>query len=218
MTQLIPNRLLVAVEIRLNHRSKLPRLTGKLTDWSDEFLLPNLCEMDGQEPFAKVYACWNDEGIAFACKVQCPDKKFRCDPASFWKGDNLRICTDMRDTRDIHRATRYCQQFFVLPTGGGKMRSEAIGGSSPIHRAKENASPIKAGMIPVAANITKRGYSIEAILPASLLSGFDPAEHPRIGFYYMLEDLALGQQYLTVGDDLYWHVDPSMWATAVLAR
>jgi hypothetical protein len=218
MAQLIPNRLLLDFEIRLNHRSKLPRLTGKLTDWSDEFLLPNLCEIDGQNPFANVYACWNDEGIAIACRVTCQDKKFHCDPATFWKGDNLRICTDMRDTRDIHRATRYCQQFFVLPTGGGKKQSEPVGGSSPIHRAKENAPPVKVGMIPVAATVTKRDYTIEAVLPASLLSGFDPAEHPRIGFYYMLEDLALGQQFLTVGDDLYWHVDPSMWATAVLAR
>ena len=32
----------------------------------------------------------------------------------------------------------------------------------------------------------------------------------------MLEDRDHGQQYLTVGDDLYWYVDPSTWATAVL--
>jgi hypothetical protein len=34
----------------------------------------------------------------------------------------------------------------------------------------------------------------------------------------MLEDGDHGQQYLTVGDDLYWYVDPSTWATAVLQR
>ncbi len=218
MPQLIPNRLLMDFEIRLNHRSKLPRLTGKLTDWSDEFLLPNLGELDGQEPFAKVYACWNDDGIAVACKVDCPDKKFRCDPATFWKGDNLRICTDMRDTRDIHRATRYCQQFFVLPTGGGKKRDQPVAGSAPINRAKENAPPISTGRIKVSANVTKKGYGLEAMLPSSALSGFEPSEHSRIGFYYMLEDMARGQQFLTVGDDLYWHIDPSTWATAVLAR
>ena len=48
--------------------------------------------------------------------------------------------------------------------------------------------------------------------------GFDPVEHPRIGFYYMLEDRDHGQQFLTVGDNLYWYVDPSTWATVVLAR
>lgn len=216
--QLIPNRLLMDFELRFNHRSKLPRLTGKLTDWSDEFLLPDLGEFDGQEPFAKVYACWNQDGIALACKVPCKDKKFKCDPATFWKGDNLRFCTDTRGTRDIHRATQYCQQFFVLPTGGGRGNSKPVAASSPIHRAKQNAPEVSAGRIPVSSHITKRAYSVEVILTAEVLNGYDPVEHPRIGFYYILEDLALGQQYLTVGDELYWHMDPSTWATAVLAQ
>ena len=46
----------------------------------------------------------------------------------------------------------------------------------------------------------------------------DPEEHPRIGFYYIVEDREYGQQYLTIGDDLYWYVDPSTWATAVLRK
>ena len=70
----------------------------------------------------------------------------------------------------------------------------------------------------VASNITKSGYTLEAHIPADCLSGFDPAEHPRIGFYYILEDRDHGQQYLTIGDDLYWYVDPSTWATAVLRK
>ena len=32
----------------------------------------------------------------------------------------------------------------------------------------------------------------------------------------MLEDNEWGQQYLTVGDDLAWNVDPSTWATGLL--
>ena len=75
-----------------------------------------------------------------------------------------------------------------------------------------------AGRIAVASRVTSRGYSMEAHIPADCLNGFDPIEHPRIGFYYILEDRDHGQQFLTVGDDLYWYVDPSTWATAVLAR
>ena len=70
----------------------------------------------------------------------------------------------------------------------------------------------------VASRVTKTGYTLEAHVSARALPGFDPVEHPRIGFYYILEDRDHGQQYLTVGDDLYWHIDPSTWATAVLAR
>ncbi|MHC4063426.1 MAG: hypothetical protein ACYSUI_02840, partial [Planctomycetota bacterium] len=72
--------------------------------------------------------------------------------------------------------------------------------------------------IRVGARITADGYTMDAHLPADCLSGFDPVEHPRIGFYYILEDHEHGQQFLTVGDDLYWYVDPSTWATAELKR
>ena len=79
------------------------------------------------------------------------------------------------------------------------------------------APTVPASQIDVASTVTKSGYSLEARIPGRCLSGFDPAEHPRIGFYYILEDGDHGQQYLTVGDDLNWHIDPSTWATAVLS-
>ena len=82
----------------------------------------------------------------------------------------------------------------------------------------EHAPPVPSQRIKVAAAVTPTGYTLEAVIPADCLSGFDPLEHRRIGFYYILEDTELGQQYLTVGDDLNWYVDPSTWATAVLAR
>ena len=62
------------------------------------------------------------------------------------------------------------------------------------------------------------GYTLEATIPAECLAGFDPGEHPRIGFYYMLEDHEHGQQYLTVGDELHWWIDPSLWPAAKLTR
>ena len=65
--------------------------------------------------------------------------------------------------------------------------------------------------------MTDDGYFLEAHVPADALAGFDPDEHRRIGIYYMLEDGDFGQQYLTVGDDLGWYIDPSTWATGVLA-
>ena len=132
----------------------------------------------------------------------------------------------MRDARTIKRATRYCQQFYFLPTGGGRRGNEPACGAVKIKRASADA-PCGTGFQPgknrshrfsVAARVTRTGYTLTAHIPASCLSGFDPDEHPRIGFYYILEDAELGQQYLTVGDDLYWYVDPSTWATAVLER
>ena len=133
-------------------------------------------------------------------------------------GDNFRLCTDMRDARTNRRATRYCQQFFFLPTGGGRGGKSPVAETTKIKRAREDAPQVAAERIEGASHVTKSGYDLEAHLPARCLGGFDPDEHSRIGFYYILEDGDFGQQYLTVGDDLYWFVDPSTWATAVLER
>jgi hypothetical protein len=218
MTGLIPNRFLFTFEFPLRYRPDPPVVDGRLSGWTNAEILPRLGEIDGRRDFADVRACWNEGGLYFACRVTDKRKPPRCEPRRFWLGDNLRICTDMRGARTARRATRFCQQFYFLPTGGGARRNEPVAGATKIQRAREDASPVPAGRIAVASNVTPTGYTLEAHVPAGCLSGFEPDEHPRIGFYYMLEDGDHGQQYLTVGDDLSWNVDPSTWATAALRR
>lgn len=218
MTALIPNRFLFDFEFPLRYRARPPVIDGNLADWTDADLLPKLDELDGSEPFADVWACWSEAGLSVACRVTEKRKTLRCDPKSFWTGDNLRLCTDMRDARTNRRATRFCQQFYFLPTGGGRKRTEAVAGVNKIQRARGEAPSVPVTQIEVAAKVSADGYALEAHIPAICLSGFDPSEHPRIGFYYILEDRDHGQQYSTVGDDLNWHIDPSTWATAVLDR
>jgi hypothetical protein len=218
MSNLVPNRLLFEFEFPLHYRREVPAFDGALSKWGEELFVPALCELDGQEPFAPVYACWNETGLHVATRVAEKRTPLRCDPAAFWRGDNLRLCTDMRDARTSKRASRFCQQFYLLPTGGGRDGREPVGGSAKIQRAKEDAPAVPSSRIRTHSHVTRTRYTLQAHLPADALSGFDPSEHPRIGFYYILEDHDYGQQYLTVGDDLYWYVDPSTWATAVLTR
>lgn len=248
MTQLIPNRLLCDFEFPLAYRKKPPTIDGKLNDWTDDELLPALGLIDDDEPYAPVWSCWNESGLYIATRVAGRRSPLKCDPSSFWTGDNLRLCTDMRDARTNKRATRFCQQFFFLPTGGGSADNQPVAASAQIHRAREDA-PLFASaslfkttsakkmitqiktvspnaeksshQITIAANKTKTTYQLEAHIPAVCLSGFeqlDLSAAPRIGFYYMLEDHNQGQQFLTVGDALNWHIDPSTWPTAVLKR
>ncbi len=251
MKTLIPNRLLFRFEFALPYRPKPPKINGKLTGWSDAELLPSLGEMDGEETFAPVWSCWNEDGIYIAAHVTGKPSALRCDPKEFWKGDNLRLMLDMRDTRNIKRATKFCHHFYVLPTGGKtKSKSAAkpsepgapatgrrsarskprtqrsalstqhspAAGLAPINRAKENTPALEPGRIRVSSTVTSDGYKLEAHIPADGLNGFDPEQHRRIGFYYILEDRDLGRQSFTIGDDLPWHVDPSLWATAVLEK
>jgi hypothetical protein len=256
-TALIPNRFLFDFEFPLAYRANMPRITGACEDWTPAELLPRLGEIDGQTDFADVWACWNESGLAIACRVVGKLRPLKCNPRSFWTGDNLRLCTDMRDARTNKRASRYCQQFYFLPNGGGSKGQEPVAGVNNFQRAREDAPPIPVERIQIASRLwpsqpeqyrplhaaasTARldlqgksrrvkgkgagkgnnhttGYTLEAHIPAECLVGFDPVDHPRIGFYYILEDGDHGQQYLTVGDDLLWYVDPSTWATAVLAR
>jgi hypothetical protein len=235
---LVPNRMLFDFEFQLRRRSDPPAIDGTLGGWTKDELLPAFSKLDGCEPFAPVWACWNETGLFIACRVEGKRRPLRCDPKVFWKSDNLRLCTDMRDARRNRYATRFCQQFFFLPTGGGRDGTEPAAGSSQIHRAREHAptfggQAVTAGaakaradrglpaetdqaVVRVASTVSPTSYMLEAHIPSRCLNGFDPIDHPRIGFYYVLEDYQLGQQYVTVGDDLNWHTDPSTWATAVL--
>ncbi len=216
MTTLIPNRFLFDVEFRLHYREAAPVMDGDPSDWTDADLLPKFGEIDGMGDFADVWCCWNERGLWIACRVTDKRRPLRCNAKTFWAGDNLRLCTDMRDARSNKRATRFCQQFFFLPTGGGRKGDKPVAGVNAIKRAREHAPAVSVERISVASDVSADGYFLEAHVPAECLSGFDPAEHARIGFYYILEDGDHGQQYLTVGDDLNWYVDPSTWATAVL--
>lgn len=216
MSGLLPNRMLFRFEVPIHRCRRPPRIDGRLDDWDAKHRLPPLGLLDQTPDWGEVYLAWDEAGLYVACRVTGKTHPLRCDPKRFWKGDNLRLMTDMRDTRNIHRATRFCQHFYFLPTGGGSDGLQPVAGSAKVNRAKEHAPLAPAGSIPVAAHRTSTDYAMEAHIPADCLSGFDPVDNPRIGIYYMLEDADRGRQYLTVGDEMPWWVDPSLWATGVL--
>ncbi|MHC5111115.1 MAG: DOMON domain-containing protein [Planctomycetota bacterium] len=218
MTVLIPHRFLFSFEFPITFRNTLPALDGTKKGWTDACRLPCLGAVEDTEDFADWWAAWNESGIGFAVSVAGKKKPLQCDPERFWDGDNIRLMTDMRDARSNKRATRFCQQFYFLPTGGGKGDRAAVCGAAKVQRALADAPMPDPAEVRVAARVSKSGYFLEGRIGANGLSGFDPQEHSRIGFHLLVEDREMGQQYLTVGDELNWHIDPSTWATAVLAR
>ncbi len=218
MDAIVPNRFLFRFEFPLRRAAKALPLSGEPADWGDRFLLPELCSIDGQTPFARVFGGWSEAGLYVAARVAGKARALRCDPTDFRHSDCMRLMTDMRDTRSIRRATRFCQQFFFLPAGGGAKRREACAGLVKIPRATEDAPLAAASDIHVASRVAKDGYGLTVLIPARSLVGFDPSQNPRIGFFVMLEDTELGHQSLTINDDLNWWLDPSTWPTAVLTE
>lgn len=213
---LVPNRFLFRFEFPIYRCAKTPKLDGSVDAWDARYALPPLHRLDEESGFAAVYATWNEDGLYIACEVGGKSHPPRCEPGRLGNSDGLRLLTDMRDSRDVRRATRFCQQFFFLPTGDGPRRDRPIAGSTPIQRAQDDAPHVRPSDLPIASRRTPTGYSLTAHLPRRVLSGFDPAENPRIGFYYVVEDDELGRQTLTVGSDLNALIDPSTWATAIL--
>jgi len=218
MIDVVCRRAFFQFEIPLHYCARTPRIDGDVRKWSREYLVPPLIQLEDQEPFADVYWAWDQDHLYVAFDVPARSGPLRCDSTHWWKNDGVRICVDTRDARDLKRATRFCHFFYVLPSGGGPRRDRPVVGLHRMSRAKEPPPPVDVSQITVATDIGRRSYSLEVAIPAGCLSGWDPAEHPRIGIFYKIKDTCHGDQHLTVNDDLGWNVDPSTWATGVLVR
>ena len=70
----------------------------------------------------------------------------------------------------------------------------------------------------IRAEKRKDGYFLEAFIAAAALTGFDPEEHPRLGFNYAVIDRELGVQTLSPGEPMPYEEDVSLWATLELRR
>jgi len=122
----------------------------------------------------------------------------------------------MRDTRTIHRATRYCHQFYFLPTGAGPDRDQPACGQWKINRALEDAPLASADELLYVCRPQTGGYRMEIFLPAAVLYGFDPESNRRLGFFYTVRDAELGEQTLGLGPEFPFWEDPSLWSTLEL--
>ncbi|MBX3393995.1 MAG: hypothetical protein KF841_01370 [Phycisphaerae bacterium] len=218
MSLIIPNRFLFKFEFQLNWCATAPSIDGRLENWDPSWRLPALHQLDEEPGFAEVFATCDEDGLYIAARVSGKSRPPICDPERFWKSDHVRVMTDMRDTRSIRRATRFCQHFHLLPTGGGRDGRAAIAGADKVQRATEDAPLPKPGEIPIKSTLSRGGYTLTAQLPGAILNGFDPIENPRIGLFVMVEDTELGRQSITIGDELNWFIDPSTWPTAVLSK
>lgn len=218
MIAALPRRAFFRFELPIHYLERTPPMDGGMRKWTADYLLPPLVELEDESAFADVYAAWNEDHLIVAFDVPDRGGAPRCDPASWWKLDGLRLCVDTRDTREIKRATRFCHYFYLLPTGGGSNRKQPVVGLHRMSRAKEPPPNVDVSRIKVGVQIERRGYALEAAIPATCLNGWDPAEHPRIGFFYKVKDVHHGAQHLTVDDELGWNMDPGTWATAVLVR
>lgn len=178
--------------------------------------LPSFASLDGVQPFADVRMGWSAQGLALAVRVEGKRQAPWCRESRPDESDGLRVWIDTRDTHNIHRATRFCHQFIFMPAGSGRALDEAAADQLLINRARENARPVPPGILKARREKRVDGYVLEGFVPAAALTGFDPAEHPRLGFNYAVVDRELGEQTLTGSSEFPYREDPSLWGTLEL--
>jgi hypothetical protein len=181
-----------------------------------EFTLPALGDLDQDRRFAEVRAAWSPEGLAFTVRVEGKRQQPWCRDSRPDESDGLRVFLDTRDTHNVHRASRFCHGFIFMPAGTGRALDEPAAEPMLINRAKENAKPVRPGVLQARREKRVDGYILDAFIPAVALHGFDPSEHPRLGFNYAVVDRELGIQSLSCSVEFPYAEDPSLWTTLEL--
>jgi hypothetical protein len=222
MPSLVPNRFLVRVAHPCPYVKDAVRdaddETAHLVDLPAAGRLRTFAALDGHRDFADVRLGWNELGLAVQATVAGKTKDPSGDADRPWAADGLSLWLDTRDARTSHRAGRFCHQFHLLPAGGGPDKDEPTLSQTKINRALQDAPLCQPADVAFRCHRGGGGYRIEAFLPAAVLTGFDPDQHPRLGVYYHVRDAELGDQFLAVSADFPFADDPSLWEVLELVK
>jgi hypothetical protein len=198
----------------------LKRIAG---EWSagrlalgEEHRLLNFTALDDARQFADVRAAWNERGLVFWARASGKRHQPWCRENRIDESDGFHVWIDTRDTKNIHRASRFCHHFAFLPSGGGHRLDMPVAEQVLINRARENANPVRPGVLQVRSEKRVDGYTLECFVPAESLTGFQPDDYPKLGFMYAVVDRELGTQTLAYSFELPVGEDPSLWCTLEL--
>ena len=187
----------------------------------DQYILPCFDQLDAlpakeKKSWAEVRLGWNMDGLILNLSVTGKAQDPWCRDSRIEDSDGIAIWLNTRSTSSIHRASRFCHEFRFLPFGAGPQMKQPIAQQCEIKRAKENAK-IASGFPPeVRSRSNGKGYTLQAFVPGKAVSGFDPEEHPQIGFHFVVSDRELGTRSMTLSDGFPTDADPSLWSTLEL--
>jgi len=213
---LLPRRFLFRFSVPCLYRE--PLWSKKGTELDERYRLVSFAELENRAAPADVRAAWSEAGLAFSVRVEGKKQTPWCRETQPEESDGLHLFIDTRDVHNIHRAGRFCHRFAFLPRGGGKRLDRPVAEWLTINRAREHPRPVLSGQLQVRSEKRINGYLLEAFIAAEALTGFDPAEHPRLGFNYAVLDRELGEQTLTAGSPMPYQEDPSLWGTLELIK
>lgn len=214
-SNLLPQAFWFRLAIPCRRVDGLPRPGGRLLDLPESCALPDTAALEGAPSWAEVRAAWNPGGLAVAVEVKGKSGPVTKEPLGGAAGEGVQLWVDTRDTRTVHRATRFCHRFSLTLKPSAKALAVSVV-QRPIARAIADAPTAKADLVVARGDLIRGGWRVEAFLPAESLAGFDPETNRRLGFAYQVTDLEREDRFLTVGRDFPIGEDPSLWATLEL--
>jgi hypothetical protein len=196
----------------------IPRSKGRLLDLPSSCSLPDLGELEGLPSWVRASVGYNTSGLGVAFEVLDKAGPISPEPDRSSGSDGVQVWIDTRDTRNVHRATRFCHRFVATIVPGKGRSLEVDVAQKPIARAAGDAPTAGAGSVQARAERTLSGWRLELFFPSDSLHGFDPETNRRLGFAYQVTDPDRGEQYLGVGREFPIGEDPSLWATLSLVE
>jgi hypothetical protein len=216
---LLPNRFLVRLLYACPYVKDMPLDDeDSLIDLPDACRLDPFADLDAAPHFADVRLGWNETGLGLTAEVKRKENYPIGDAGRPRQSDGMTLWIDTRGDRTSHRATRTCHQFHFLAAGGGPQKDEPAFVQTKIHRALQDAPLATSADVPFRCERLKGGYRVEAFLSASVLTGFDPEQHPRLGVFYAVRDFEKGEQTPGADSDFPFAEDPSLWASLELVK
>ena len=195
----------------------MPRKSGRLLDLPESCRLVETASLDDREPWADVRAAWNPSGLGVQVTVTGKPGRITHDLNRPEASDGVALWIDTRDTRDVHRATRFCHHVlaWLVPTRK-KDEVDVEVFARKIHRAVADAPLASPGLFQARAEKLRDGWRLEWFLPAEALNGFDPETNRRLGFAYRVTCSDRGDRQLGVGREFPVGENPSLWSTLEL--
>ncbi len=196
--------------------SSTPWRTGGV-ELDESYAIPSFCaELDTGPRFADLRMGWNETGLLLTLRAAGKKQAPWCRDSRVADSDGLSLFVDTRNMHDIHRAGRFCHRFVFLPQGAGQLLHEPVAQLVEIPRARENPRPVPPGGLQIHSQKLGDGYLLQAFVAATAMTGFDPDDHPRLGFSYAVIDRERGWQTFSIGPELPFISDPSLWGTLEL--
>lgn len=216
MSTLLPQPFWFRVAHPCRRVDSIPRPKGRLLDLTAAHDLVDLAQLGGKPSWASARSAWNPQGLGFSFEVRDKVGVISPEPGRPTGMDAVQLWIDTRDTRTIHRATRYCHRFVAtLRPAGGKSLDVEIS-QKPIARALADPPMTLAARAQGRAERTVSGWRLELYFPADALVGFDPDENRRLGLAYQVTDPDRGDVFSGVGREFPIGEDPSLWASLIL--